>query len=105
MRLLLLIVWRRRDELESQTGRHPHQRVASVINQKKTPQHLQPGVGRTRGQFSLIVDALAVQQLALIVEKREGGWSMTVPSMLREVIEEESGRDRPPASDRGRLAP
>src|SRR5439155_27055433 len=61
---------------------------------------------RTRApDLRLIGDALAVQQLALIVEKREGGWSMTVPSMVREVIEEESGRDRPPASDRGRLAP
>src|SRR6266487_364422 len=53
MRLLLLIVWRRRDELESQTGRHPHTRVASVINPKKTPQHHRPGVERTRGQFRL----------------------------------------------------
>src|SRR6266516_3398264 len=53
MRLLLLLVWRRRDELESQTGRHPQTRVASVIDQKKTPQHPRPGVGRTRGQFTL----------------------------------------------------
>src|SRR6266496_5638708 len=53
MRLLLLIVWRRRDELESQTGRHPQTRVASVIYRKETPQHPRAGVGRTRGQFNL----------------------------------------------------
>src|SRR3954453_22355006 len=53
MRLLLLIVSRRRDELESQTGRHPHTRVASVIYEEELEHPRPTGVGRTRGQFSL----------------------------------------------------
>src|SRR4051812_23999565 len=53
MRLLLLIVWRRRDELESQTGRHPHTRVASVIYEEEREHPRPTGVGRTRGQFTL----------------------------------------------------
>src|SRR3954453_14631460 len=53
MRLLLLIVSRRRDELESQTGRHPHTRVASVIYEEELEHPRPTGVGRTRGQFRL----------------------------------------------------
>ncbi len=48
------LVWRRRDENESQTGRHPHPRVASVTHQREPPQRPRPSVGRTRGQFSLV---------------------------------------------------
>src|SRR5204862_8136418 len=50
MRLSSLDAWRLRDEAEPRAGRHPLERVASVVKRLSRPRR---SVGRTWSQFSL----------------------------------------------------